>query len=424
MNSHSLLGNILNSIQRGFVGLMRAWTIPIVLLLSFASGYTTFYGMQQFITDWIALIITIAVQSIIVITSYELAGSRWKANRVRFLFLLLSLLIAVSVSVSFSYFKFYQISETETIQGDQITKLKTSVGAYLVNVLDMKSGILSTQKEKTKAAGAEARSAYLGQHPTQVNKFRNQVGEGPFWRQFNKVYQQERQQLEQLENSFSGLSQEIRDLRASINQLQTPLEPSAYQEIVTKFQTMQSSFDRIASDSGTNVPLAPTMLPYSRFSQSIKPSFSMWDKFALFPFFCALMVDFFTIILSYRLEYTAPAPLSRDEEDMVYRCLLQFPDIRVNHRDELELVIVKSQLERSRRVSDWSRVFATAFLLKRGYLRKVDDNKVEFSAELYPLVASRLGRAEKELTKADVETAAVSSLNQGRLERKAVVYGK
>jgi cell division protein FtsB len=403
---------------------MRAWTIPIVLLLSFASGYTTFYGMQQFITDWIALIITVAVQSIIVITSYELAGSRWKANRVRFLFLLLSLLIAVSVSVSFSYFKFYQISETETIQGDQITKLKTSIGAYLVNVLDMKSGILSVQKEKTKAAGAEARSAYLGQHPTQVNKFRNQVGEGPFWRQFNKVYQQERQQLEQLENSFSGLSQEIRNLRASVNQLQTPLEASAYQIIVTKFQTVQSSFDRIASDSGANVPLAPTMLPYSRFSQSMKPSFSMWDKFALFPFFCALMVDFFTIILSYRLEYTAPAPLSRDEEDMVYRCLLQFPDIRVNHRDELELVIVKSQLERSRKVSDWSRVFATAFLLKRGYLRKVDDNKVEFSAELYPLVASRLGRAEKELTKVDVETSAVSSLNQGRLERKAMVYGK
>ena len=136
------------------------------------------------------------------------------------------------------------------------------------------------------------------------------------------------------------------------------------------------------------------------------------------------MVDFFTIILSYRLEYTAPAPLSREEEDMVYRCLRQFPDIRVNHRDELELVIAKSQLERSRRVSDWSRVFATAFLLKRGYLRKVDDNKVEFSSDLYPLVASRLGRAEKEMFKPGPEGKAVNSEIQDQLERKAVLYGQ
>lgn len=424
MNSQSYLGNVLNSVQRGFVGLMRAWTIPIVLLLSFASGYTTFFGMKQFITDWIALIITIAVQSIIVIAAYELAGSRWKANRIRFLFLSLSLLVAVSVSVSFSYFKFYQISETESIQGEQITRLKKDIGAYLVSILDMKSKMLSTQKEKTDAAGAEARSAYLGQHPTQVSRFRNQVGDGPFYRQFNKVYQREQRQLEKLEQSFSVLSQEIRALRTSLNTLETPLQQTAYKDVVTKFQAVQVSFDSIASDYGVSVPQAFTLLPYSRFSQALKPSFSMWDSFAWFPFFCAAMVDFFTIILSYRLEYTAPARLSRDEEDMVYRCLRQFPDIRVNHRDELELVITRSQLERSRRVSDWSRVFATAFLLKRGYLRKVDDDKVEFSSDLYPLVASRLGRAEREMKLPDVDAPAVNTPDQGQIERKAVVYGK
>ena len=276
MNGHSLLGKVLNGIQRGFVGIMRAWTIPIVLLLSFASGYTTFHGMMQFITDWIALIITVAVQSIIVIASYELAGSRWKANRVRFSFLLLSLIIAVCVSVSFSYFKFYQISETETIQGKQITGFKKEIGAYLTSILEMKSSILSHQKDKTNAAGAEARSAYLGQHPTQVSKFRNQVGEGPFYRQFNKVYQRELKQLGKLENSFEQLSKQIIQLRTTVNQLETPLEVSPYQAIVSRFQTVQSSFEHIASDSGANIPTAPTMLPYSRFSQSVKPSFSMW----------------------------------------------------------------------------------------------------------------------------------------------------
>jgi hypothetical protein len=64
----------------------------------------------------------------------------------------------------------------------------------------------------------------------------------------------------------------------------------------------------------------------------------------------------------------------------------------VNHRDELELVISKTQLERSRRVPDWSRTFATAFLLKRGFLRKVDKDTVEFSSNLYPIIAKRLGQ--------------------------------
>jgi hypothetical protein len=62
--------------------------------------------------------------------------------------------------------------------------------------------------------------------------------------------------------------------------------------------------------------------------------------------------------------------------------------------------------------------------LKRGYLRKVDDNKVEFSSDLYPLVASRLGRAEREMTKPDIDAPAVNSDNQQRLERKAMIYGK
>ena len=107
------LGQILNNVQSTFVGVLRIWSIPIVLMLSVASGYTTYYGMSYFITYWIALIITIAVQSIIVICSLEIASIHWKANRTRFVLIAFSLLLAVSVSVSFSYFKFYEISEKE-----------------------------------------------------------------------------------------------------------------------------------------------------------------------------------------------------------------------------------------------------------------------------------------------------------------------
>ena len=104
--NHGGLGSLLNSIQTLFVGMLRIWSIPIVLMLSVASGFTTYYGLSYFIIPWIALIITIAIQSIIVICSLEIAGIHWKANRLRYLSVILSLLVAVTASITFSYFKF------------------------------------------------------------------------------------------------------------------------------------------------------------------------------------------------------------------------------------------------------------------------------------------------------------------------------
>jgi hypothetical protein len=37
------VGYLINRIQTLFVGMLRIWTIPIVLMLSVASGFTTFY---------------------------------------------------------------------------------------------------------------------------------------------------------------------------------------------------------------------------------------------------------------------------------------------------------------------------------------------------------------------------------------------
>ncbi|MGR8941143.1 MAG: hypothetical protein ACU83P_06090, partial [Gammaproteobacteria bacterium] len=68
------IGGMINSMQTLFVATLRLWTIPIVLMLSLASGFTTYFGMSHFIVPWIALIITIAIQSIVVICSLELAG--------------------------------------------------------------------------------------------------------------------------------------------------------------------------------------------------------------------------------------------------------------------------------------------------------------------------------------------------------------
>ena len=70
------VGNLINSVQTLFVGMLKVWTIPIVLMLSVASGFTTFYGLSHFITPWIALVITVAIQSIVVICSLEILADQ------------------------------------------------------------------------------------------------------------------------------------------------------------------------------------------------------------------------------------------------------------------------------------------------------------------------------------------------------------
>jgi hypothetical protein len=132
-------------------------------------------------------------------------------------------------------------------------------------------------------------------------------------------------------------------------------------------------------------------MTYAQFIQGITPSFSMWKGFSLFAFSCAAMVDFFTVLLSYRLEFTAPGPLTEQEQELVFECIRQFSEFRINENDELEMVIEKSEIERARRYSDWSRMFAVGFLLSRGFLRKIDERSVEFAPNFYPLIAERMG---------------------------------
>src|SRR5664279_2363027 len=162
--NHGGLGSLLNSIQTLFVGMLRIWSIPIVLMLSIASGFTTYYGLSHFILPWIALIITIAVQSIIVICSLELAGIHWKANRLRYLSVVLSLLVAIAASITFSYFKFYEISQTETIHINRINEIRKDVNAYLSAILITKGDILKRQNSELEKATTDVTQAYFGTH--------------------------------------------------------------------------------------------------------------------------------------------------------------------------------------------------------------------------------------------------------------------
>ena len=408
--NHGGLGSILNSIQTLFVGMLRIWSIPIVLMLSVASGFTTYYGLSYFIIPWIALIITIAIQSIIVICSLEIAGIHWKANRLRYLSVILSLLVAVTASITFSYFKFYEVSQSETIRINRINEIRKDVDTYLAAIMIAKGDILKLQNIELDKATTEVSQAYFGTHAQVPPSYKNIVGEGPFWRHYNQRYQAKKAQFDQLDKEFHLLDEHIRTLQTSLNHLTVDTEKN-FQMAMAELQEVQLKFNQLATNAGHTVPQAPILMTYTQFVQGVTPTFAMWSDFSLFAFACAAMVDFFTFLLSYRLETTAPGPLSEEEQELAFECLRQFSQFSINGNDELEMIIEKSDFERARRYSDWSRMFAVGFLLSRGFLRKIDDRSVEFAPNLYPLVAKRMAE-QLRLIKSQSLVNAKSDINQ------------
>ena len=400
------VGYMINRMQTMFVGMLRIWTIPIVLMLSVASGFTTYYGMSHFIIPWIALVITVAIQSIVVICTLELAGIHWRANRTRYFSVLFSLVIALVASVSFSYFKFYEVSEKDSIHIQRLNDIRTDIKSYLNEILPFKSKLLAQKRAALEQASKEVSLAYFGTHPEIVPGYRNQVGKGPFWERYNEIYQAKKQALSELETEFSGLDKSVQELQSSLTNLDiaTNVE-TAYYDLISNFQNVQFKVNQLASEFGQSLPEPPMLLTYKQFIEEVKPSMAMWNGFSLFAFGCAAMVDFFTVLLSYRLEFTAPGPLTADEEELVFECLRQFTQFRINENDELEMIIEKSNIEKARRYSDWSRMFAVGLLLSRGFLRKIDKRTVEFAPNLYPLIAAKMGdkinilRAEAQLAK-------------------------
>ena len=390
--SHSTvwrIGGWLNLVQTTFVGLLRVLSVPIVLTLSVASGYTTYYGLGFFIMPWIALIVTIAVQAIVVICSLELAGMHWRANPARFLSVVLSLLVALTVSVTFSYFKFYEFSQRDALLIERQARLADAVNRYAADVVAMTSRLTANQQQRIATATRDAQQAFLSTHPGMAGQ---KIGKGKTWSYYNDLLQEEKDRLGQVETQVQELEKRLAATRASLQDFATRHDEPAFEQLAGTFLKAQGGADRLAAVNGLLPVAAPRLMSYAEFGRGLTPSFEMWADLSWFALACAAMVDFFTVILSYRLEMTAPGPLSEEEQDLAFQGLRQFSRFRINRNDELEFVIERTELERARRVHDWHRMFAVAFLLNRGYLRKMSDKAVEFAPNLYPIVADRLAR--------------------------------
>ncbi|MGX2040690.1 hypothetical protein ACWJKU_11250 [Methylocaldum sp. MU1018] len=381
------IGQFLNAVQSTFVGLLRVWSVPIVLLLSIAEGYNTCYGLSYFITPWIALIMTVAVQSMIVICTLELAGMHWRANPLRYASVVLSLLVALTISVSFAYFRFYEFSQRDAILLDRQTAVIRDANGYIEDVVGLDSRLTAAQQTRVEQASDEATRAYLGTHPG----MQGQIGKGKVWSYYNEILQDEQAKLKRLDALSKELEQRLSEVRTSLQEFSLRINDSAiYERLILAFQKLQGEAEILAATYGASPIEAPRFGSYAEFSRGLTPSFAMWENMSWFTLACAAMVDFFILFLSYRLESTAPGPLTEDEKSLAYLGIRQFSQFTINKNDELEFVIEKTELERARRYSDWTRMFSVAFLLNRGYLRKISDKSVEFAPNLYPIIAERI----------------------------------
>lgn len=388
------LGRILNRAQTTFVGLLRVWSIPIVLLLSLASGYTTYFGMAHFITPWIALIITVAVQSILVIASLEIASIHFRANPPRYVMVLGSLLVSITVSVSFSYFKFYEISERENLRNSRSGELQAQIATYLDRVFEGKSALIAAKRQQVEKTRQTADHAFLGTLPDLPPAVKFKAGPGGYYRHYQKIHEEERRVLQEMEARLEELDQRALAVREQLLAVTGPegVDGARYQAFAEAVHALQNRAAALFTAYGAAPPQGPGLPPYGSYSRGVTPTLAMWQNFSWFAFACAVIVDFFTFLLSYRLEFTAPGPLTEQEQRIAYYTLRQFSQVRINDDDEMELVIEKTELERARRYADWPRLFGAALLLSRGYLRKVDGRSVEFAPNLYPLIAEWMSR--------------------------------
>ncbi|WP_434151649.1 hypothetical protein ACR2R6_08675 [Methylocaldum gracile subsp. desertum] len=409
------IGQLLNAVQSTFIGVLRVLSIPIVLLLSVAEGYNTCYGLSYFIPQWIALIMTIAVQSMIVICTLELAGMRWRANRLRYLSVVLSLLVALTISISFAYFRFYEFSQRDAILLERQTSVVHDANRYIESVVGLKSQLTAAQQKRVEQASEDATRAYLGTHPG----MQGQIGKGKVWGFYNEILQSEQAKLKQLNTYSESMENRLSEVRGSLQEFSLQVNNSeAYERLVRNFQSLQGEAEILAATYGAPPIEAPRFGSYAEFSLGITPSFAMWKNISWFTLACAAMVDFFILFLSYRLESTAPGPLTEEEKELAYLGLRQFGEFTINKNDELEFVIEKTELERARRYSDWTRMFSVAFLLNRGYLRKINDKSVEFAPNLYPIIAERI--RPRQTTETPGEPANESELKD-TLTRKGYV---
>jgi len=382
-------------------------SIPIIFALSLASGYTTFHGMNIYVpSEWIAGIITFAVQAVIIIASIELGKTHVRANVLRFIGLIISLIIGLTVSMFFSYFTFFENSEASSTKEKKLRQLNTAINEYIDKAWESKTEIILKKEAQIKVVKQEVDDAFWGRGADIPGKMRK-PGKGRLYRYYKDKLDKEEANLETLKNQFQAVQNKEKELRRSMAELSmidvtTPSEyasstQSVYEQLRQQFASLAGMFEHIFSDNGLRPVKLPELMPHDMYVKMTPTLDDISENpLSALPLSLAVVIDVLTFVLSYRLQIVPMGNLFEEQKLFVYQYLKEFSKWRINTNDQLEFEIEKTDAEENSGYNDGSRKFAAATLLNLGFIRRVKRHSggiyVVFLSDSYGADYKRAGK--------------------------------
>jgi len=258
----------MNLEHRLLAALMRARAI-LILGLSLASGWTTWKGLALFMIWPIALILTVAVQAILVIATYQLSNMYVAASPRRYLAVAGGLAAAFSVSVFFSYFTFYSYNEGRRIGLRKFERTRIEVNQYIRKVLDARSSFVKGQKDLVDRLNREAQDAREGRLAGE----RIRLGEGPMARSRQNLADQEARRLGQelAAGELEALANATTAALALLTGEDAVLDPAKQNTLRDRLAEFQSGATKWLIPHGIPLITAPRLPPLSEY-QVVRPS--------------------------------------------------------------------------------------------------------------------------------------------------------
>lgn len=365
----------LRNFGEGFVNLLRIFRIPLVLSLVIASGYTTYLGMVNFIDTFIALTVTVAVQIIIVLSSYELAKSNFKIQKGRFIGFLISLLLGLIVSANFTYITFFNNSNSQKVKKEEFEKLDTMLWEYRQKVNSKKSELIAELNnainEKKKERDEEGREGKLSGIP----------GFGKVYDAFDKEYKELLSDKEQKLGQLKIIDSTMNRFFSSWNydNLKSSKNNSKLLDLYTKMiQVNENTF----SDLGDNLTVQPPQLINPEELKEVKgiPPYAIVNQL---PLYLALVLDFLIFLISTRLDILPIGELSDAELEFVFQKIFQISAVDINDNNHFQIEIDACNNNQK---------YAISLLLHKGYLHRVDKNLVESTPKFFDVVDRKLNK--------------------------------
>ncbi|MDQ1318481.1 MAG: hypothetical protein QG588_2143 [Candidatus Poribacteria bacterium] len=389
----------LQSLKITFTNVLHTSIILIVVALGIASGYTTFKGMTLFINDWVALIVTIAVQFIIIISSYELSTTYFQAHKLRFIGLLIALIIGLIVSINFSYIMFYERSQANNEKVEKFEKMAYEMKNYLSEVKTVKGVVIDMEMEIIRKIEERRRRAVDGTLeglPPRQRVF----GEGTATHIVDHELDQEKSRLQKIKDEFNMFegTEKIFHNNWRMEELD---DPNHYATTKHQFNQLTYLADNILSNNGKKPIPHPEIMPWEDFIRS-NPPYAFLINLSLI---LAIIIDVLTFIFSSCLQLQSAGGLSGRQKGMACLGFQEFFQFDLNSHDQLQIELNKTALEEDQGYNDGFRKLVIALLLNRGYLRRVNKDYVEFTPRLYDIILEQIeiDQAHSELNKKGVK---------------------